>query len=85
MTLTSEDLKFPSLPDAACKDLSLAESEIVFFHSRPSYAKKIYCDTCPVKAECLQWALDTDAYGTWAGTGRKERLVILKMLGHRPI
>lgn len=32
------------------------------------------CETCPVKAECLQWALDHDEpHGMWGGLGPRAR------------
>jgi WhiB family redox-sensing transcriptional regulator len=37
-------------------------------------AKK-YCQECPVKAECLQFALvNNEQYGIWGGLTLKERL-----------
>lgn len=36
-------------------------------------AKQI-CDACPVKAECLEWALtNREEYGIWGGLSAKER------------
>lgn len=41
-------------------------------------AAKEVCEFCPVKAECLQWALDTDERtGVWGGTTPHERDVML--------
>lgn len=38
-------------------------------------AKKV-CDRCPVQAECLDYALDTNQiFGIWGGLNQKERLV----------
>ena len=31
------------------------------------------CTSCPVRSECLQWALDVDAEGIWAATTTKQR------------
>lgn len=31
------------------------------------------CAPCPVKAECLAFALERDPWGVWAGTTRRER------------
>lgn len=39
----------------------------------PLVAKKV-CAVCPVRAECLEWALDTmEVWGTWGGTTPMER------------
>lgn len=36
-------------------------------------AKKV-CQRCPVKVECLQWALDNDErFGVWGGMSERER------------
>lgn len=32
------------------------------------------CEMCSVKAKCLEWAMNHDAYGFWAGTSRYQRL-----------
>ncbi|WP_112466137.1 WhiB family transcriptional regulator [Streptomyces triticisoli] len=35
---------------------------------------KAVCRRCPVREECLQWALDTDqGIGVWGGTNETER------------
>ena len=31
------------------------------------------CAECPVKAECLEYALDHENYGMWAGTSERGR------------
>jgi WhiB family redox-sensing transcriptional regulator len=37
-------------------------------------AAKAVCATCPVSAECLQWALATGQdSGVWGGTSEEER------------
>jgi WhiB family redox-sensing transcriptional regulator len=38
----------------------------------PSEVKKI-CDACPVKPECLAYALKNDEVGTWGGTSSYQR------------
>lgn len=44
--------------------------------SSPRDAKKV-CLTCPVRAMCLEWALDTDEkWGVWGGKSERERRVI---------
>lgn len=51
----------------------------------PAYASpnvKRICDRCPVRPECLAWALDNDVQGIWAGTTTYERS-LLKRPRHR--
>jgi WhiB family transcriptional regulator, redox-sensing transcriptional regulator len=32
------------------------------------------CESCPVMAECLDWALDhSEVWGTWGGLSERER------------
>lgn len=56
---------------AACAGV---DSE-VFFPATSSGVKtaRIICAPCPVKADCLAFALDCDPMGVWAGTTRRER------------
>lgn len=42
----------------------------------PSKDAVALCDQCPVKPECLAWALETDAIGTWAGTSDYQRALL---------
>lgn len=54
----------------------------IFFPERPdakryiAKAKKI-CDKCPVAAQCLEYAIETNSPGIWAGTGPRERQAII--------
>ncbi len=46
-------------------------------------AKQI-CGRCPVRQECLQWALDTDQNaGVWGGLSESERFALKRRLGRR--
>src|SRR6266496_1847176 len=59
---------------AACAGLASA-AEDIFFDSTPEADRlaKAICATCPVKAQCLAYALGTgQEYGIWGGltTGR---------------
>jgi WhiB family redox-sensing transcriptional regulator len=48
------------------------DSEAYFEH--PTSAAKRRClSECPVRQECLEFALDTGAVGMWGGTSPKER------------
>ena len=39
------------------------------------------CKDCPVKKECLDYALKHEAYGYWGGASEKERKRIRRELG----
>lgn len=54
---------------------SLADPEI-FFPERggSSRAARAVCDECPVRMECLEYALDNkEQFGIWGGTSERER------------
>ena len=65
-------MKIPTLeapPDwhrkAACKDVSDPD---IFYPERgqPDVEAKAICGQCPVRATCLEWALETDErFGIW--------------------
>ena len=58
---------------AACRD---ADPKLFFpeGHRVPAEAVRL-CASCPVKAECLEFALASgcDVAGIWAGTSERER------------
>lgn len=56
---------------AACAGV---DSEL-FFPATATGVKtaRSICAPCPVKAECLAFALERDPWGVWAGTTRRER------------
>jgi WhiB family transcriptional regulator, redox-sensing transcriptional regulator len=39
----------------------------------PSKEALAFCDNCPVRPECLQWAYDHNETGTWGGTTTYQR------------
>ena len=60
---------------AACRSLTLEESDSIFFPSRggkPTKAKKL-CGSCPVQKECLDEAIRLKLEGFYAGTTFSER------------
>lgn len=63
--------------EAACNRLPPDESSEIFFVKAGRPAKKQpymnFCDNCPVKRECLSYALVHDAYGIWGGMSRTQR------------
>lgn len=62
--------------DSACRE---PEARDLFYPERgesPNAAKMI-CGDCPVRVECLSWALETrEAHGIWGGKTPQERLSI---------
>ncbi|OBY33430.1 WhiB family transcriptional regulator [Mycolicibacter kumamotonensis] len=45
------------------------------------YAQRV-CQRCPVKMQCLQYALDNEeVHGVWGGTTSSERIEIFKRRG----
>jgi hypothetical protein len=74
----------PALNGAACKgenpDLFFGPSaEFVTARQQREAQAKAICAGCPVRAECLEFALDTrEAYGVWGGLNEDERRAILR-------
>lgn len=55
--------------DAACKDSPTS----MFYADTVTYAKAV-CATCPVKQQCLAFALDVgERFGVWGGLSEQER------------
>lgn len=57
---------------AACKDL---DTNFFFAEDAKSVRKaEQFCQGCPVKTECLQYAIVTNInYGVWGGVNAKKR------------
>ncbi len=67
------------MDDAACADHPEPD---LWFPERGGTTKaaKAICATCPVRAECLQYALDDpDVEGVWGGTSTKDRKQIRRL------
>ncbi|WP_320772959.1 WhiB family transcriptional regulator [Streptomyces sp. CRN 30] len=72
---------------AACRD----EDPDLFFPigtSGPALLQteqaKAVCHRCPVREQCLRWALDTgQSIGVWGGTGENERRALKRRLASR--
>jgi WhiB family redox-sensing transcriptional regulator len=62
-TQTDPDLFFPEKATASYTTID---------GDRMSHAKAI-CGRCPVRPECLTWALDNHEEGIWGGTTTDER------------
>jgi len=73
-----------ALTAAACKgaDLNLffgPDAEFVTARQQREAQAKAICARCPVRAECLEYALDTrEAYGIWGGATEDERRAMLR-------
>ncbi|MEU4656930.1 WhiB family transcriptional regulator [Streptomyces sp. NPDC023723] len=72
---------------AACRD----EDPDLFFPigtSGPALLQteqaKAVCHRCPVRDQCLRWALDTgQSIGVWGGTDENERRALKRRLANR--
>ena len=64
--------------EAACRGLSLAESQAIFFPSRGDSIDeaRAICRRCPVTDECLDFALANNCIGVWAGTSDRQRRLL---------
>ncbi|MEH0449445.1 WhiB family transcriptional regulator [Streptomyces sp. B21-102] len=50
---------------------------------REAAAAKRVCARCPVRAECLSYALGSgQTSGVWGGTGEQERVALLRTAPH---
>ena len=73
----------PWYRDARCAEEDVSKT---WFHSgdlrEVNHAKRV-CQGCPVRQECLEYALTTpDQWGVWGGLSERERRVILR---RRPV
>ncbi len=73
--------------NAICRD---TDPELFFPVGTTGYAlvqidrAKEVCDECPVKVECLDYALETNQdSGIWGGTSEEERRAIRRRLAAR--
>ena len=49
------------------------EETTKFFQRATEKEAKRFCSTCPVKGDCLEYALVYDMYGVWGGMTYNER------------
>ena len=59
----------------------------LFFSERPQLIQraKDTCESCPIRQDCLRWALEhREAYGVWGGTDYNERRLLAVSLGYDP-
>lgn len=64
---------------SACKD---KDPNLFFPEDRKGANEAIaICGTCPVRTECLEYAIETDIrYGVWGGLTSKERRRLIRTL-----
>jgi WhiB family redox-sensing transcriptional regulator len=75
--------KYPRFEGRGVPPCATADPAIYFpertngFSSTPEFrmAKKI-CSTCPYRKPCLEWAVENNELGLWAGTTERERRAI---------
>lgn len=67
--LTSEDGVSLWQDEAKCQNIDTTE----FFERASETEAKKFCRMCPVKGDCLEYALVYDMYGVWGGLSYKER------------
>lgn len=54
------------------------EAEKLFLTGREQRQAKIFCESCPVRTECLAFALDERMeFGVWGGMTERERRALL--------
>lgn len=65
-----------------CSKLSLTEYDRLFFpkSGRSIKEAKEHCNGCPVADICLQFAIDNNCEGIWAGTNYRERQKMVRVL-----
>jgi WhiB family redox-sensing transcriptional regulator len=64
-----------SLGDWQSRGSCVGEDPEIFFpvHGAPASKARKICAACPVKDRCLQYAIDADEFGIWAGLDQDER------------
>lgn len=77
---------------AACRALTPEEADPVFFPTAPRgrggtdwSPAKAWCASCPVRADCLQYAFDTQQeFGMWGGMTPRQRADVARETGGQP-
>ena len=65
---------------ANCRDMDPALFFAEVGGNRMGDEARAACEHCYVQLECLQWALEHEDYGWWAGTSENERRRMRKRL-----
>lgn len=82
LAILDRDLTFPDFfADADCADI---ENPDIFFSelTREIAAAKKICDSCPVQAMCLTWAVNQNADGIYGGKTNLERETLSSIGGN---
>lgn len=67
---------------ALCAGMSFAEFFGAASDERPTMKRsevsraRSICAGCPVKRECLDWALEHEGFGVWGGTSGRQRTIM---------
>lgn len=70
------------MAEALCREIGPEP----FFPENDGEARRVkkFCGPCPVRRECLRFALKRDERGIWGGTTRAERRRVQERLGMAP-
>ena len=78
---TRRSRMFPFLDDAECRGL---DPELFYAEGNAAIADaKSHCAVCPVRPECLEWAISREEFGVWGGTTARERAALRRERGMR--
>lgn len=69
--------------EAKCGPLDPMEASKLFFVERGGKAAKakVFCSTCPVQRQCLNYAIFYNEGGIWGGMSESERNAIAPLIG----
>jgi len=57
----------------------------LFFNDRLTQQAAAICETCPIRTDCLHWALEhREAWGVWGGLSYNELRIVAASLGYVP-
>ena len=65
-------MRFSDTPACVGIDTELFFTEERGNYPHFDYIKKV-CNTCPVRVECFDYAIENLVHGLWAGTSKEER------------
>jgi WhiB family redox-sensing transcriptional regulator len=65
-------MRFSDTPACAGIDVEIFFTEEKGNYTNLDFIKKM-CNTCPVRVECFEYAIENLVHGVWAGTTKDER------------